>query len=222
MINYIKKILNKKSIEMKDVTTTDILSTFKRLGYKLEESKGYPNLFGIRSKNQGTDQFDDKIGAIVFVDNSPKLFMYDGTTDPGLYYLKNPMRKEGTAILIPGQYINCFKVGTHKGYRAYEQIGNMTYIRDNNKDKYLDMVSKGSNGMFKGNIKSNLHRASQYKKSKLVDKWSAACQVVADPKEYSVLLGLGVDASSIYGLENKFNYTLFREEDFISTTKDAN
>ena len=57
--------------------------------------------------------------------NAWETLLCDATTDPGLYYLEHPMNVDGTAILIPGQYIGSHKTGLHKGDHALIQCGKL-------------------------------------------------------------------------------------------------
>jgi len=79
---------------------------------------------------------------------------YPATTDPGLYYLWHPSCPSGTAILKEDQYLNCFKLGLHKGkYKALVQAKPLTVIRDYNRDSVLNYNSgKEETGMFGINI----------------------------------------------------------------------
>ena len=177
------------------------------------------NIIGIRTADRTHNKFNDFITFSGRDDRGHEfLKIFDGTTDPGLYWLKNPMQVKGTAILVPGQYKKVYKIGTHgqgaSAYTAFEQIAAMCYCRDNNKDSRLDidelMLNK-DNFIF-DNIKSNLHRAGARVKSTQVDKWSAACQVVADPDEFDQGIEIGIKGSVNYG--NFFTYTLIEEKDF--------
>jgi hypothetical protein len=60
----------------------------------------------------------------------------------------------------------------------------------------------------------NLHRASAYKELDDVDKNSAGCQVIQDPNEYEVHMGIASMAAEIWG--NKFTYTLINENDLYN------
>ena len=115
----------------------------------------------------------------------------------------------GTAILKEGQYPGSHKVGLHKGYKALQQMGNLTIIRDYNKDGVLDYSSgKESTG---NSYCINIHRATQSGKSLTVDKWSAGCQVLADSFQFDQLMGMCSQAIIHWG--NAFTYTLINSND---------
>ena len=57
----------------------------------------------------------------------------------------------------------------------------------------------------------NIHRASATRESTQVDKWSAGCQVVANPHEYDLLIAAVKEAIEQWG--DGFTYTLINERD---------
>ncbi|MBC8644872.1 hypothetical protein H9W95_14990 [Flavobacterium lindanitolerans] len=77
-------------------------SSYKK-GYAFfDQNKPYNvNIIGIRSKNTVANSFDDTL-CLVYRDESlsPQIFTFSVTTDPGLYWLKNPTNVNGTAILV--------------------------------------------------------------------------------------------------------------------------
>ena len=95
---------------------SEILSSFTGKKYELNNTPFYPNLFGIRSKDNIPNQFNDLIGAIYYNGRTWDMLLVAGTTDAGLFWQEHPMNVNGTAIIIPGQYKNCYKVGLHNGY----------------------------------------------------------------------------------------------------------
>ena len=198
---------------MKQFTIDEILTVFANKKYVVKHLPFEVNLFGVRNIDAEGNTFDDCVG-LFYKDlkNQWVLKQYVATTDPGLFYRLNPITREGTAIMVPGQYINCYKVGLHKGYPALEQCGNMKYVRDNNKNKVLDFLYKVVGYKFVvGNIKSNIHHAGT--DSKQVDKWSAACQVIAkltDFKDFLSTVQMTVKTTQV----NLFDYTLLEIENF--------
>ena len=167
------------------------------------------NIIGIRTDCNIPNRFDDRL--IVFCKDSQGKDVfgsYNITTDPGLYWLKNPMHVNGTAIMCPGQYRSAYKVGRHKDYKALEQCGPIDFVRDFNRDGKLDFYSH-----FKetGNIKANIHRATANGKSKEVNKWSAGCQVFAVSHQFDEFMNLCEKASMAWG--NSFTYTLLTQQD---------
>lgn len=118
------------------------------------------------------------------------------TADPGTFYAKNPMNIRGTATLMPGQYRGGWKLGLHHGqYEALVQAKPLMVWRDRDKDGQPDRNGPMDVGMFG----INLHHASTNHESTVVDKWSAGCVVVADPKDFAVILGLFKESAKLYG-----------------------
>lgn len=209
---YLKLIMEK-------VTTAQLLAMFKKKNYELIETPYYPNLYGIRNETSVPNKFDDFIGA-VWKDKSGQWLSccYEGTTDAGTYWLEHPMNVNGTAIIVPGQYLGVYKIGKHTGYAAYEQIKPFIYVRDNNKNKVLDFLYRIAGfKKYTENGKTNLHHAGELvnNPSTFVEKWSAGCQVVRRILEFGSLLQLGKDFISIFKGKNEFNYTLFEQKDII-------
>ena len=102
------------------------------------------NIIGIRSNNEIANSFDDWL-YLIFRDDSGEMKIHEFpiTTDPGAYWLKNPMNIEGTAILVPGQYSGSHAIGKHQGkYEALKQKGRVNVWRDNTKDTVLDKEGK--------------------------------------------------------------------------------
>lgn len=165
------------------------------------------NLFGVRSKGDA-NSFDDYVGVMYPASSRWELFLFSATTDPGTYWRNHPMNVDGTAILKPGQYRGAYKVGKHRGYRALEQVGDVTVYRDDDRDDELDVGLVEQTGVFKINI----HRAHQTHTSSVVNRWSAGCQVIADPIHFDFLMRLCTEAAHVWG--NRFTYTLLEESDF--------
>lgn len=183
---------------------------YKRKGYEFFSTKDDYNLniVGIRHSTRESNKFDDALFVIYGVNKYIHMKSYEITTDPGLYWLKNPMNKKGTAILAPGQYKNCYAVGMHKGrYDSLIQVKPVEVYRDNNMDDRLDTVNKE-----RGIFGINIHRSNPYTQSKNVDKWSAGCQVLKRKKDYDDFMLLVSESYYIHG--KFFTYTLLEESDF--------
>lgn len=175
-------------------------------GFTLFPGKYNVNLIGVRSKDKTPNVFNDKLYVILEGDKGKELHTFSITTEPGTFYLNNPMNVKGTAVLPPGQYKRTWQLGKHKGYDALVQSAPITVWRDNNKN---NLAEKGKTDT--GYFGINIHRANPKIRSKQVDKWSAGCQVFADPKEFEEFLRLCKRSEIIYG--NSFTYTLLEEGD---------
>lgn len=193
--------------------TANLEAIFKRKGYAWFTNGTYNlNIVGVRSnnKNKITNSYDDYLVVDYFVDKGThKRVIYSITTEPGKYYMTHPCAKAGAAILVPGQYRGCWQLGLHKGeYKALCQCKPISVYRDGNKNDVYDMKPETiQNGIFGINI----HRSSKGAVSKVVDKWSAGCQVFNNPTEFNAFMRLCEEQSKRFG--NSFTYTLIEEKD---------
>lgn len=163
------------------------------------------NIVGLRSKSVVPNRFDDELH--VFYKVTPlkwEYHVFKVTTDPGTYWLKNPMAPQGTAILAEGQYLNTWALGLHKGqYKALVQIKPLSVLRDYDRNAVLDFYNgKKFSGMFGIDI----HRANKVGTTKTVDRNSAGCQVFANASDFELFLKLCEIHKAKYG--NLFSYSL--------------
>ena len=188
----------------------DILRRFQELGHKVKWQGDYHlNLFGVRAPSTRANSFDDLLGCAYTVKGMWRVHYWPGTTDPGAYWLENPSRVEGTAILVEGQYEDVWKVDLHGGeYEALcQRNGTVRVYRDGDKDTVLDMnpstIATGSFGI-------NIHRSSASGQSTSVDKWSAGCQVHARLDGFNEMMDLARKQRDILGVDT-FTYTLLKQ-----------
>lgn len=177
----------------------------KHNGYKVFTRPYELNIVGLRADSVVPNRFDDEIH--VFYKVSPTKWNYhvfNATTDPGTFWLRNPMNPQGTGILEKGQYIDAYQLGMHRGqYQALIQKKPVTVIRDYDRDATLDFNNgKKETGYFGVNI----HRAAVQGTTRTVDKYSAACQVFENAEAFQKFLALCKRHASLYG--NKFTYSL--------------
>lgn len=191
---------------MKKVSLNKVKAAVKGIGAPIFEGELNVTLVGIRSNDTKSNSFNDLLCVIYEKDGKQVMAQYSCTTDPGTYYRLNPINVNGTAILKPGHYRSCWKIGAHKGmYEALVQHKRMTVYRDSNRDKKLDTDASEETGVFG----LNLHKASFSGYSLQVDKWSAGCQVLASSADYSELMDLLKQSANQYG--ESFSYTLLTE-----------
>lgn len=185
------------------------MAALTRKGFKFFTGDMSLNIVGIRSKDVESNAFNDFM-TVSFINNGqPVILTFPCTTDPGTHYREKPMNAKGTAIVVPGQYRGLWQLGMHQGrYEALTQKGPVNVYRDDNKDTILDFDDAT---MSNGHFGINLHRANENHASIQVDKWSAGCQVVADPNEFYCLMCLARLSAGKYG--NSFTYTLIEEGD---------
>ena len=191
-------------------TADQLREVMKSKGYAVfDGEKGYDlNLFGIRTSDRAANTFNDWVGAMYLQHGIWNLFCFPATTDPGLYWREHPMNVKGTAMLKPGQWRGCWQVGKHQGkYEALVQRKEVTVYRDPDRDNLAE-AGEEDTGLFGINI----HRANPNQASSQVDKWSAGCQVLADPLQFDFLMALAKKSTSLYG--PSLSYTLLDEADF--------
>lgn len=195
---------------MKAFSISQVTNAYRKRGYELYYLSQKMNIFGIRSVDNTPNVFNDKIGFITSMGNESVLKVYNATTDPGTFYLKKPLNVRGTAILPEGQYVNTFALDLHRGkYLALcQRLKTISVYRDNNKDEMVDFFAEATDLGWHG---INIHKAHWLKILFNIDKYSAGCQVIADPKEFDEFIQYCKIHSSKWG--NKFTYTLLNEKD---------
>lgn len=183
-------------------------------GYIFHTGKNQANLFGLRNADLKTvDLFNDALG-VAYLDgyNVPQCLLFAGTTKPGLASLAGePMNKEGTFILAPGQHLNSWMVGYHhagdpvKQYEAFQQraAGVFKGWRDSDKDGQCDFGGK----IYTDAAGVNGHRAG-INDTLRVGPYGFGCQVVQEDKEHLIWLSIGKLSAEKWG--NSLHYTLFQ------------
>lgn len=185
-----------------------IQQALQEKGYKLFVRPFELNIVGVRSDSTKPNAFDDAI-YVFYNDGGGKVAQhkFPATTDPGTYWLQNPMNPQGTAILKQGQYIGSHMMGFHRGkYMALVQQRPVTVMRDYDRNAVLDFNNGRED---KGLFGINIHRASENGTTKTVDHYSAGCQVFASITDFVLFLSLCERHKGLYG--NSFTYTLIDE-----------
>lgn len=186
-----------------------VLAHAKSLGHDVWGDPWRLWLFGVRSPNRNANAFDDMLGcAYVDDDGLWKVHYWPGTTDPGTYWLENPSKAAGCAILVAAQYLDTWKIDLHAGkYEALcQRAGEVSVYRDPSKDNKLNLdpstIATGYFGI-------NLHAATQRPDgvSTNVDKWSAGCQVHASANGFADMMELAHMQVEKTGRKT-FSYTL--------------
>ncbi len=183
-----------------------IKSILKRKGYTLFERPYELNIVGMRANQTKANRFDDEIHVFFKTDHGDwDYHIFKATTDPGTFWLKNPMQPQGTAILAAGQYFHSYMIGQHKGqYKALVQTGGpVNIIRDYDRNAKLDFISPDIKSGYFG---INIHRASANGTTQTVDRYSAGCQVFQNADDFQKFLGFCDKHRKLYG--NQFTYTL--------------
>ncbi len=185
-----------------------VLKRMQKLGHPVFDGHYDLNIFGIRKNNGTPNKFDDTLGCAYRTrDNGEWMVHYwPGTTDPGQYWLLNQLNVKGTAILCPGHYPSIWEIDLHAGkYDALcQRNGPVKVWRDANRDSKLDMDGKTDTGYFG----INMHKAGR--RSQVVEKWSAGCQVFQYEKDFNTMMTLADMQIATIGADT-FSYTLLEE-----------
>lgn len=198
---------------MASYLATKVKSAMLSKGYKFFDgnTSWNINIVGVRSSNNKIDHFDDNMMILYRNDNKEwEVFCAPATTDPGLISLLKPINKNGTAILVPGQYRGSHKIDLHAGkYLALRQSGAPVKVyRDDDRDRVLDMKDST---IQEGYFGINIHRGSPHGDTKLVKSYSAGCQVLQNAKEFNRFLRICQKSAEKFS--NQFTYTLLEEKD---------
>lgn len=193
---------------MKRSLYEQLQAALMRKGYRFFDQGNYNlNLIGIRTADDSANTFNDQLAVAWRFDGVPHCLVFPATTDPGLYWREHLANVNGTAIVVPGQYRGLWQLGLHQGrYQALVQRGPVQVYRDNNRDQVLDQDAPIDAGLFG----INCHRASDSHESVQVDRWSAGCQVLANPRDFDLLIAL-CRRGEHWG--RSFTYTLIEEGD---------
>jgi peptidoglycan hydrolase-like protein with peptidoglycan-binding domain len=198
--------------EVSGVGLPPVLKHAQELGHEVWEDPYRLWLFGIRNPERSANSFDDDLGcAWINEDGLWTVEYWPGTTDPGTYWLMNPSKSAGCAILVEGQYLDTWKIDLHAGkYEALcQRAGEVSVYRDSSRDNKLDLdpstIATGYFGI-------NLHAATQREggTSTSVDKWSAGCQVHASAAGFKRMMELAHMQVAKTGRKT-FTYTLLKQ-----------
>jgi len=190
-----------------------IADTFKSKGFVFFDNGDYNvNIVGIRNESRVSGKWDDLFIILFKTGGLWSARVLSGTTDPGEIELKNPSflegKRNGVAIVAPGQYRGLWKIGKHHQFDALVQVGNVKLYRDGNRDAVIDLDPKtlGSYGIGTGINFHGFWNAEQYA---TVLNWSAGCQVPSVNMRgvnWRSLMDVFATAAKRYG--NSFTYTL--------------
>lgn len=172
------------------------------------------NLGGVRTADNESNKFNDWLYAFCYLpEGGLKFVIVPATTDPGLYYRKNPLNDKGTAIIVHDrQYRGVYQLQDpeknpelrgHKGEKAFRQVKSMDYWRDANRDKYLDFEGE----VFTEIAYTNIHDMGTLGKD--VNKWSAGCPGTIEDNLERIFEVAELQIE--HGLGDIFSFTLLSE-----------
>jgi hypothetical protein len=180
---------------MKKYTVEELKAEFAKHNYEWLPF----HFVGIRSTANLPNQFDDLFGVVM----GDKVEWFTCTTNPGTHWLKNLLNPKGAALLKANQYKDTWSIGMHQGkYKAFCQVKPVEVFRDKDLDDKAEETATIDRGLFGINI----HRANEKFTSKLIDKWSAGCQVLNNPADFAKVLHTAESTKQKF-----FTYTLLKE-----------
>ena len=139
-----------------------------------------------------------------------RLLAWPVTTEPGTYYLQQPLSAGGCAVLVPAQYPGAYVLGYHQSKPDHPALvqhgGPVTIYRDNDRDGLAEAMGERESGMFGINI----HRSQKEGATPVIANWSAGCQVFQRRDHLTQLLALCEQYRA--GNKNRFTYTLISEK----------
>lgn len=177
----------------------------------------------MRSRSTVPNRFDDELHVFFTTQNGLfrkwEHYVFAATTDPGTYWLRNPMHPQGTALLAPGQYLDTYRIDRHRGkyYALCQRLKKVRVVRDYNRNAILDF----NNGRLDmGMFGINVHRARKTGTTYTVDTHSAGCQVFQHASDFNFFMQLCERHRELYG--NRFSYTLIdRRKEFRTALRRA-
>jgi hypothetical protein len=179
--------------------------------------KNYPiddiNIIGIRDEK---DMDKDKINDFLGYWTRDEIFLCPGTTDPGVYWTKDPARNsEGTFHLLDGFHKAIWCVGTHRGYEALANDWRYCKPTSGWRDLDYDFVRDPTDVVTCDYYGINFHHMSANTVVDKVGMWSAGCQVVQKIDDFNKIMK-AVKNSGMYKHnpgKTVFNYMMFKIED---------
>jgi len=197
-----------------DITLDDVKSIMPSKGYPITTKEGVPNIVGIRNADKSSDIFIDRIWVWWNERGKEVSHFYTATTRPGFWYLEHPINNDGTGILVPGHYPNCWGLGMHRKQQfalcQKDGNGNMKAYRDKNLNNTIDC---NPSTIQDGQFGCDGHHAGM-DDGENIGHYSAMCQVWRFHKAHEDLMAEFDRMSKAYHYKY-FSYTLLLQEDFI-------
>jgi hypothetical protein len=197
---------------LNDIGISDVQAVMVKKGYEIFRQEGVPNIVGIRNAEIQSNSYNDKCWVWWYEGLNEIVHNYTISTHPGYYYLQKPIAgTKGTAILVPGQYVNCWVLAMHRGkqFALCQRAGQVRVYRDENRDIIQDFDPKTIDTGYFG---IDLHSGS-INDTDFVEKYSAGCQVWRYHEPHAELMQTFKRLSEKNGF-NRFSYTLLNQQDF--------
>ncbi len=199
-----------------NVDYEQIVAVYKKKGYRIFTDVHDLNFVGVRANVLEADKLDDMFFLFYRdVNGYGRVFAMPGSTDPGLYYIKNPMDKAGCAMLCEGQYLGSHKLGLHKGYTGLVQVKPMRYWRGVTLEQVgsMNLIRTDKAKLMSGITGANIHQMLPDGIARTVGKWSAMCQVIQYPEDAKHLWNM-VRLQERFLKTTAVSLTILNETDF--------
>jgi hypothetical protein len=194
---------------MKFYTRDRVLDRVSSIGHKVfsEDSKNNNlNIIGIRSRTAKLDEFGCQLMVAWKYNGRWTDYSFPITTYPGKRYLvEKLLNPKGCAILAPGQYLDTYAIGLHRGkYEALcQKLGPVNVYRDRDRDEQFDL---DPDTIMSGNFGIAIHKSSDSQTTLRVGAHSAGCQVFANGEDFDDFMTFCRRSRAVFG--NSFTYTL--------------
>lgn len=154
---------------MKDLSTSpeSVLELFDAYPETHHCSVRLVGVRGIENEENIIGIYDDAIFRIV----DDQVTEWEASTDPGRYWLLNPMTPKGCAKLKEGLW--WYEFGLHRGHPALVQS---TVVEVDRLDEHGE-INTSEKGMFG----INLHSGGAGDEAEDIGRWSAGCQIIKTP-----------------------------------------
>jgi hypothetical protein len=215
-------VLQRQLLDIDNLTFSRVRNFYEKMNYPffISRNKNYNlNIGAIRSSDLTPDTYNDTIFLAWEWQGRGYLKTYKGTTDPGLYYLLNPINVNGTAIIIPEYYRGVYEIGWHRkntsfAHMALRQKAPMKYWRE----KEYTVTSQlpiNHEVVYEEIGFTNLHsKPMNFPVTQFIGKVSAGCIVVQDPVLFhNEFIPICREGAKNFG--NSFSFALFYEPDLI-------
>jgi hypothetical protein len=184
----------------KEVTVDRVIAAIQKKNYSFYANTAYGknklNIVGVRATNKAfnspvSNYFTDYVVMFYYDDKGLRLERIGWqTTAPGLTYEASKFGGAGRTIMMQeGQYKDSYVRGLHLGkIDTLVQAKSMNYHRDESLNAQYNSVN-----ITAGIFGTNIHPSGNYSNSdsnKLINNWSAGCQVLNDSNDYNKLLSL--------------------------------
>lgn len=207
-------VLQNPSIELDAV-----IEEMRRKGYSVDDGMDRSlNIVGIRRRPLQVDVFNDVLFVFHPLRGQWQYQKFQITTIPGYAYLSEKLgNPRGTAILVPGQYVDMYTVREHGGSSRHQAL---CQKRGTTLPVYRDARLDGTPALDPSRIENNgtginLHRASPVDCTISIGDYSAGCQTFRCAQQFAAFMAL-VRSSAGYP-RNTFTYTLLDQEGWGSS-----